>query len=40
MIPKPSTKPMNGASTMKSSVLVQPDGIRATTPAFAIAAPA
>ena len=36
----PSTRPMPGASTMKSSVLVQPDATIAAGPALATAAPA
>ena len=36
----PSTNPITGARTMKISVLVQPDGISATMPTFATAAPA
>ena len=36
----PSAKPMPGASTMKISVFVQPDGISATIPTLATAAPA
>ena len=35
---KPSNMPIIGASTMKISVLVHPDGISATMPTFAIAA--
>jgi hypothetical protein len=40
MMPKPSTRPMAGASTMKISVLVHPDAMMAPKPAFATAPPA
>ena len=38
--PKPAARPMTGERKMKMIVLVQPDGMIATKPAFATAAPA
>src|SRR6185436_4131440 len=40
MTSRPTVSPINGANTMKMSVIVQPDTITASKPALAIAAPA
>src|SRR5262245_66661535 len=37
---RPTARPIAGATTMKTSVLVQPAGMMATQPALATAAPA
>ena len=38
--PYPTIRPMSGDTTMKISVLVQPEAMMAAKPAFATAAPA